>query len=64
MKFKGFLMKSIVNECFIFKSKLMATLVISKRSIIIIELRTPKNERATMGVGRGGGGGIKSQTFF
>ena len=34
---------------------MMATLAISKINIII-ELRTQKNERATMGVGRGGGG--------
>ena len=34
---------------------MMATLAISKINIII-ELRTQKNERATMGVGRGGEG--------
>ena len=33
-------------------SELMATLAISKKKSIIIELRTPKNERGIMGVGR------------
>ena len=46
----------------------MATLAMSKKSIII-ELRTPKNERGTMGVGRGGGAyppplEFSSKTFF
>ena len=31
----------------------MATLAISKKKSIIIELRTPKNERGIMSVGRG-----------
>ena len=33
---KGFLMKNIVNECFIFKSELMATLAISKKKILLL----------------------------
>ena len=50
---------------FILKSELMATLATSKKTIII-ELRTSKNERATMGVGREGWRSpeFSSKTFF